>query len=88
MSDDNVTDLKTRRMLADERRARDAASLVAAISDGREAWRSYRVYAPPGMGTPTVQLAHSDLGGRLTMTPRQAEELGAALIEAAKRARE
>lgn len=85
---DNVTDLKTRRVLADARRARDAASLVASISDGKQSWQSYRVYAPPGMGTPTVQLAHADIEARLTMTPRQAEELGAALIEAAKRATE
>lgn len=85
---DNVTDLKTRRALADERRARDAASLIARISDGKEAWHSYRVYAPADMGTPTVQVAHPDIDGRLTMTPRQARELGAALIEAADKARE
>jgi hypothetical protein len=84
----NVTGFKSRTAAASARRARDAEALVAKISDGSQSWQNYSVYAPAGYGIPTVELAHSDLPGRIRLTRRQAEELGAALIEAAKRARE
>lgn len=73
---------------AAERRAQDAAALVARVRTSKQSFEDIRVYAPKDLGIPTVEIAQIDLPDRIRLLPDRAEELGRALIEAARKARE
>lgn len=80
-----MTELEARRAAAAERRAGDAAALVATIAEGGGS--SFRVYAPDDMGIPTVEVRNNRRFDPIMLKPDQAEAIGKALIEAATRAR-
>jgi hypothetical protein len=69
-----------------ERCARDQEALVARITDGPVA--NFRIMAPKDIGTPTVEIRHTYIECPIRITPDQADAIGHALIEAAKRWRE
>jgi len=69
------------------RRQRDAATLVAKISLGKQPWQSMSVFAPNDLGIPTVELRYAEIADSVFLLPDAAEALGKALIAAAARAR-